>query len=80
MLIHPLLWEVALPIGIFVELPKLAGASWVVALLFWPDFSFWILGMFLLLLMTGMARIVRLVLSFMKTQRMELEVHSPVPV
>lgn len=79
-LVLPLLWEVALPIGIFVELPKLAGASWTVALLFWPDFSFWILGMFLLLLTTGLARIIRFVVSFMKTQRIELEVHPPVPV
>ncbi len=60
-LVLPLLWEVALPIGLFVGIPKLVGASWVVGLLFLPDISLWMLGMFALLLMTGMARIVGIV-------------------
>ena len=65
----PLLWEVALPIGLFVELPKVLGVSWAVALLFWPDFSFWLLGMLALLLITGMARIMHIVWLVMRSQR-----------
>ena len=68
-LVLPLLWEVALPIGLFIELPKLLGASWTVALLFLPDVSFWLLGMFVLLLITGMARIGRIVWLVMRSRR-----------
>ena len=75
--ILPLLWEVALPIGLFVELPKVLGASWAVGLLYLPDIISWLLGMFALLLMTGMARIVRIVWLFMRSRR--TEAHPPVP-
>jgi CubicO group peptidase (beta-lactamase class C family) len=68
-LVLPLLWEVALPIGLFVEIPKLAGVSWAVALLFLPDVGFWMLGMFALLLITGMARSVRIVWPVMRSRR-----------
>ena len=77
-LVLPLLWEVALPIGLFIELPKLLGASWAVALLFLPDIGFWLLGMFVLLLITGMARIVRIVWPVMKSRRTNRGT-SPVP-
>jgi CubicO group peptidase (beta-lactamase class C family) len=56
----PLLWEVALSIGLFVGIPKLTGASWTLGLLFLPDISLWLLGMFALLLLTGIARIARI--------------------
>lgn len=60
----PLLWEVALPIGLLVELPNLAGASWELILLYLPDIGFWLLGMFLLLFITGIARSARVVRSY----------------
>lgn len=68
-LVLPLLWEVALPIGLFIELPKVLGASWAVGLLYLPDIISWMLGMFVLLLLTGMARIVRVVWSVMRSRR-----------
>lgn len=60
----PLLWEIAVPLGLLVELPTLAGASWAVILLYLPDLGFWLLGMFLLVFITGMLRIVRSVRHF----------------
>jgi hypothetical protein len=77
-LVLPLLWEVALPIGIFVELPKLAGASWAVGLLYLPDIISWLLGVFVLLLITGMARIARIVWLVMRSRRTNRGT-SPVP-
>jgi CubicO group peptidase (beta-lactamase class C family) len=71
--------EVALPIGLFVELPKALGVSWAVALLFWPDFSFWLLGMFVFLLITGMARIVRII-GLVTRSRRKNRGTSPVPI
>jgi len=57
----PLLWEVTLPIGLLIGLPNLTGASWELILLYLPDIGFWLLGMFFLLFITGMLRIVRIV-------------------
>ena len=68
-LVLPLLWEVALPIALFVELPKVLGASWAVGLLYLPDIISWLLGLLALLLVTGMARIVRVVWSVMRSRR-----------
>lgn len=68
-LVLPLLWEVALPIGLFIELPKVLGASWAVGLLYLPDIISWMLGMFVLLLLTGMARIVCVIWSVMRSRR-----------
>ena len=65
----PLLWEVALPVGLLVELPKVLGASWAVGLLYVPDIISWLLGMLVLLLITGIARIVRVIWSVMSSRR-----------
>jgi CubicO group peptidase (beta-lactamase class C family) len=68
-LVLPLLWEVAVPIGLFIELPKVLGASWALGLLYLPDIISWMLGMFVLLLLTGTARLVWFVWSVLKSQR-----------
>ncbi len=77
-LVLPLLWEIAVPIGLFVEVPHLSGASWAVALLFLPDVGFWMLGMFTLLLITGLARIARIVWLIIQSRRKNGGT-SPVP-
>lgn len=57
----PLLWEVALPIGLFLAIPQALGASWLLGLIFLPDVITWLLAMFILLLLTGLARVIRIV-------------------
>ncbi|HXR65083.1 MAG TPA: hypothetical protein VN729_04130 [Ktedonobacteraceae bacterium] len=56
----PLLWEMALPIVLLVGLPALTGASWELILLYLPDIGFWLLGISLLLFVTGILRIARI--------------------
>lgn len=65
----PLLWEVALPVGLLIELPQIIGASWQDGLLYLPDISYWLLGMFALLLLTGAARVTRMVWRETRSRR-----------
>jgi hypothetical protein len=37
----PLLWEMALPLGLLIGFPSLAQASWPLALLYSPDLGYW---------------------------------------
>jgi CubicO group peptidase (beta-lactamase class C family) len=53
----PLLWEVALPVGLLVGFPPLAQASWPLTLLFFPDLGYWLLALCGTLLATGGLRL-----------------------
>jgi hypothetical protein len=57
----PLLWETALPLGIFIGSPFLAQSSWALTLLFFPDLGYWLLALSILLLLTGGVRLLVLV-------------------
>lgn len=65
----PLLWEVVLPVGLLIELPQAIGVSWPVGLVYLPDLIVWLLGMFVLLLLTGIARIARAVWMATRSRR-----------
>jgi CubicO group peptidase (beta-lactamase class C family) len=55
----PLLWEVGVPVAIWVGLPYQADASWGVVLLFAPDLSTALLVVAGLFLLTGLVRVVK---------------------
>jgi CubicO group peptidase (beta-lactamase class C family) len=54
----PLLWEMALPLGLLISFPSLAQASWPLTLLFFPDLGYWLLALCAMLLATGSLRLV----------------------
>ena len=54
----PLLWEMALPLGLFIGFPSLAQISWPLTLLFFPDLGYWLLALCVTLLTTGSLRLV----------------------
>ena len=58
----PLLWELLLPLGLLLGLLlglNLFDLTWSVVVLYAPDLSYWLMAMFLLLLATGVTRIVQ---------------------
>jgi CubicO group peptidase (beta-lactamase class C family) len=55
----PLLWELALPVWLLAGLPHLAQASWPLILESAPDLGYWLLALSVLLLATGIVRLVR---------------------
>lgn len=65
-LILPLLWEVVLPLGLLGGFPQLVGVTWPITVLFFPDLGYWLIAICLLLLVTG---IIRLVLASRKLRR-----------
>ena len=54
----PLLWEIGVPVAIWLGLPYQADASWGVLLLFAPDLSAAVLVVAGLFLLTGLVRVV----------------------
>jgi CubicO group peptidase (beta-lactamase class C family) len=54
----PLLWEIGIPVAIWLAVPHQADASWGVMLLFAPDLSAALLVVGALFLLTGLARVV----------------------
>jgi CubicO group peptidase (beta-lactamase class C family) len=54
----PLLWEIALPVGLLIGLPFLSHASWPLTLLVFPDLGYWLLALCAVLLATGGLRVV----------------------
>jgi hypothetical protein len=54
----PLLWEMALPLGLLIGFPSLAQARWPLALLYSPDLGYWLLALCVLLLSTGSLRLI----------------------
>jgi hypothetical protein len=54
----PLLWEIGVPVAIWLGLPYQADASWGVMLLFAPDLSAALLVAAGLFLLTGLVRVV----------------------
>jgi len=59
----PLLWEIALPVGLLMLFPSLAHASWPLTLLDFPDLGYWLLALCAVLLATGGLRVVLAVRS-----------------
>jgi CubicO group peptidase (beta-lactamase class C family) len=53
----PLLWEIALPVGLLVGFPSLSHASWRLTLLDFPDLGYWLLALCGTLLATGGLRL-----------------------
>jgi CubicO group peptidase (beta-lactamase class C family) len=53
----PLLWELALPVGLLMGWPSLSQASWPLTLLFFPDLGYWLLGLAAVLVATGCLRL-----------------------
>lgn len=53
----PLLWEIALPVGLLVGSPSLSHASWRLTLLDFPDLGYWLLALCAVLLTTGGLRV-----------------------
>ena len=54
----PLLWELALPLGLLIGFPSLAQASWPLTLLFFPDLGYWMIAFCVVLLATGSLRLI----------------------
>ena len=54
----PLLWELALPLGLLIGFPSLAQASWPLTLLFFPDLGYWMIALCVILLATGSLRLI----------------------
>jgi hypothetical protein len=59
----PLLWEIALPVGLLIGFPSLSHASWPLTLLDFPDLGYWLLALCAVLLATGGLRVVLAVRS-----------------
>ena len=53
----PLLWELALPLGLLIGFPSMSQASWPLTLLFFPDLGYWLLALCGTLLATGGLRL-----------------------
>jgi CubicO group peptidase (beta-lactamase class C family) len=54
----PLLWELALPVGLLIGWPSVSQASWPLTLLFFPDLGYWLLALGALLGATGCLRLI----------------------
>jgi hypothetical protein len=70
----PLLWEVALPLGLLIGFPSLSQASWPLTLLFFPDLGYWLLALCGTLLATGG---LRLVAAFPRLRERLLQLQRP---
>src|SRR5262249_20311005 len=76
-LVLPFLWEVVLPLLLLAGFPQLLGVTWPIVVQYFPDLGYWLLAMCLLLLLTGITRIV---LVGRKWRRREIGINTPVKV
>ncbi len=75
--VMPLLWEIGVPVAIWLGLPYQADASWGVLLLFAPDLSAAVLVVGGLFLLTGLVRLVSAGLSYSRLRQPRISRMKP---